>query len=198
MFFMIFIGLGNPGKEFFGSRHNVGRDFLYLLGEKNEGKDVWQSDTLQKALTLKTKIASKSVFFVLPETFMNDSGLSVRKVIDGKKDLEKIVVLQDDIDLPIGSIKLSFARGSGGHQGVESVIKHVKSKDFLRVRIGISPKNAQGVAKKPKGEEKVKKFVLGQFSPAEKIIIKKVYKVLDEVVEVLVKEGRLEAMNKFN
>lgn len=198
MFFMIFIGLGNPGKEFMGSRHNVGRDFLFLLGEKNEGKDTWQTDKLLKALTLKTKIASKGVSFVLPETFMNDSGLSVRKVIDGKKDLEKIIVLQDDIDLPIGTIKLSYARGSGGHQGVESVIRHVKSNEFLRVRIGISPKSAKGVAKKPKGEDKVKKFVLGQFSPAEKLIIKKVYKTLDELTEVLVKDGRLEAMNKFN
>jgi PTH1 family peptidyl-tRNA hydrolase len=198
MFFMIFIGLGNPGKEFIGTRHNVGRDFLFLLGEKNEGKEAWQTDKVQKALTLKTKIVSKSVFFVLPETFMNDSGLSARKVIDGKKDLEKIIVLHDDMDLPIGSIKLSYARGSGGHQGVESIIAHIKSNGFLRVRIGISPKSAKGVAKKPKGEDKVKKFVLGQFSPAEKIIIKKVYKLLEEVVEVFVKEGRLEAMNKFN
>ncbi|OGC79368.1 hypothetical protein A2852_00580, partial [Candidatus Adlerbacteria bacterium RIFCSPHIGHO2_01_FULL_54_23] len=113
----IIVGLGNPGKEYFGTRHNIGKEVLEALKEK---------------LSRDTKIAELNVY-------MNNSGAAIRKAVPSKKAAERLIVLHDDLDLPLGSVKLSFGSGSGGHRGVESVIKALKTRDFVRVRIGISP-----------------------------------------------------------
>ena len=195
---MIFVGLGNPTEELKGSRHNIGREFLMWYGERADGEMSWKAEKISKALVAKVKTGAKLSVFVLPETYMNNSGLSLRNFVSSKKDLEKLVVLHDDLDLPLGTIKISFNRGDGGHNGVKSVISHLKSNTFTRVRIGIAKKSARGVALKPKGEDKVVKYVLGKFSPAEKLLLKKVYKKLSEAIEVLSEEGREIAMNRFN
>lgn len=195
---MIFVGLGNPTEELEGSRHNIGREFLMWYGERADSEVNWKAEKISKALVAKVKTGAKLGIFVLPETYMNNSGLSLRNFISTKKDLEKLVVLHDDLDLPLGTIKISFNRGDGGHNGVKSVISHLKSNAFTRVRIGIAKKSAKGVALKPKGEDKVVKYVLGKFSPAEKLLVKKVYKKLSEAIETLTEEGREIAMNRFN
>lgn len=195
---MIFIGLGNPTGEHEGSRHNIGREFLRWYSERGGDEVEWKAEKISRALVAKPKVAGKASIFVLPETYMNDSGISLRSFVSNKKDLAKLVVLHDDLDLPLGTIKISFARGDGGHNGVKSVIAYVKSNEFVRVRIGIAKKSAKGVALKPKGENKVVKFVLGKFLPAEKLTVKRLYKTLSEVIEVLAEEGKYIAMNRFN
>lgn len=195
---MIFVGLGNPTAEHEGSRHNIGREFLSWYSERGSEEVEWKAEKISRALVAKPKVAGKPSIFVLPETYMNDSGISLRSFISNKKDLAKLVVLHDDLDLPLGTIKISFARGDGGHNGVKSIIAHTKSNEFVRVRIGIAKKSTKGVALKPKGEDKVVRFVLGKFSPAEKLAVRRLYKILSEVVEVLAEEGKDIAMNRFN
>ena len=98
---------------------------------------------------------------------MNKSGLAVKPIITSKKKAEALIVIHDDLDLPIGKFKISFNKSSGGHRGVESIIKAIKTEAFTRVRIGISPATPSGKLKKPKGEKDVGDFILGEFKKAK-------------------------------
>ena len=129
---------------------------------------------------------------------MNHSGKAVAKFVKSKKAAENLIVVYDDIDLPLGTIKISYNKGSGGHKGLESVVKALKTKEFVRIRIGISPATPTGKIKKPEGEKKVLDFILAKFKPAEKEILKKVFKNVSEALEILITNGRERAMNQFN
>ncbi len=183
MFYLI--GLGNPGKEYETSRHNTGRMAVdYFKSHTSPARQ--QGGNLKSA-----KIIESS-------EFMNNSGKAVAKFIKTKKSAEKLMVVYDDIDLPLGTMKISFNKGSGGHRGVESVIKAVKTREFIRIRIGISPTTPSGKLKKPEGEKKVLDFILGNFKPKEAEILKKIFKRVTEAIEVILEEGREIAMNQFN
>jgi PTH1 family peptidyl-tRNA hydrolase len=135
---------------------------------------------------------------------MNNSGAAFKKLFDIKADasvgsptasrrgkaIEHLVVLQDELDLPLGKVKLSFGSSSGGHNGINSIHKALKTKDFVRIRIGISPATPSGKLKKPSGEEDVVKFVLGKFKPTEQDKLKKSKKLVRDALELLVTEGR--------
>jgi PTH1 family peptidyl-tRNA hydrolase len=129
---------------------------------------------------------------------MNNSGNAVVQVIDNPKKLKNLVVIYDDIDIPIGSFKISFNRSSGGHNGLESVIKKVKSREFVRIRIGIAPHSPSGKIKKPKGEEAILKFLLGKFKEDDLKELKKLSKIITEIIEMLVTEGKDKAMSIYN
>ena len=129
---------------------------------------------------------------------MNNSGKAVAPFIKTKKDLENLVVIYDDIDLPLGTMKISFNRSSGGHNGVGSIIKSVKSEAFVRIRVGISPSTPTGKIKKPQGEDKILKFLLGEFKKTELEVIKKLSKKIAESVDVIFTEGKDKAMSLFN
>lgn len=178
----IIAGLGNPGKEYGGTRHNVGRDFVLAINVK-EGE--------------KGKLFGKKVLVATPDVYMNNSGGPLRKLVPSQKQAEQLVVVHDDLDLPIGAVKLSFGSGSGGHRGVESVIKALKTRDFVRVRIGISPSTPSGKTKKPEAK-KIVDFVLGTFRAPELEKLKKVKRIVSEALELLVTQGRSAAMNKIN
>jgi len=158
-------GLGNPGKEYELTRHNAGRIFLeefagfYKLGDFSEDKK-------NLSLSVAGKIGKEKVFCFMPETFMNKSGNAFKKIITSKKKAENLIVIHDDIDLPFGKYKISVGRGSGGHKGVESIMRAVKTKDFIRVRVGIVPVGAGGKLKKPSGE-KLLDFLMAKFKPVE-------------------------------
>ena len=107
-------------------------------------------------------------------------------------------MVHDDLDLPLGTIKISYNKGVGGHRGLDSVAKAVKTLEFVRVRIGISPSTAKGRAKKPEGEDAVIDFILGKFKPKELEIIKKTLKKVSEAIQTLITDGRDRAMNMFN
>ena len=173
------VGLGNPGKEYENTRHNTGRILAGLIEKKLE-------DSKQK------------IKFLTPDNFMNNSGKAVAPLVKTKKDLENLVVIYDDIDLPLGKIKISYNRSSGGHNGLGSVIKALKSEEFLRIRIGISPATPKGVVKKPKGEKAVLNFLLGEYKKPELETIKKLSKKVSEAVETFFAEGKDKAMSLYN
>jgi PTH1 family peptidyl-tRNA hydrolase len=173
----LIVGLGNPGEEYEKTRHNTGRILVGLIEPKLE--------------KLKLK-------FLMPDNFMNNSGKAVAQLVKSKKDLKDLVVIYDDIDLPIGKMKISFNRSSGGHNGLGSIIKALKSEEFLRIRIGIAPTTPSGKLKKPHGEKEVIKFILGEYKKSELETLKKLSKKVAEAVEVIFTESKDKAMSIYN
>ncbi len=171
------VGLGNPGEEYKKTRHNAGRIVVDILSEK---LDV------------------KGVKYLTPDTFMNNSGKAVAPFIKSKKDLENLIVIYDDLDIPLGKIKISFNRSSGGHNGVESIIKHTKSQEFIRIRIGVCPTTPTGKMKKPTREGQVNNFLLAEFKKDELDKIKKLAKLIGEVIECIYTESLNKAMSLYN
>lgn len=194
---MLIFGLGNPGIEYENTRHNAGRLVLFSIAKDNDFLD-WKKDLKSKSLLSSGKIENKKFTFILPETFMNNSGQATSPFVSSKKDLEKIIIIHDDIDLPLGSIKISFNKSSGGHNGVNSIIKKLRSQEFIRIRLGISPTTPTGKIRKPTGEEKVLKFLLGKFKEDELKIIKKYSKKIAQVLVMITSESRQKAMSIFN
>jgi peptidyl-tRNA hydrolase, PTH1 family len=172
-FMFTIVGLGNPGKEYEGTRHNAGRTAVVSL------KDV-------------------SAKIVIPETFMNKSGDAVKPLVKNKRQAEQLIVVHDDLDLPLGRFRVSFNKSSGGHKGVESIMRAIKTKAFTRIRIGISPATASGRPKKPKGDDAVGRHILGKFKPAELAEMKKIFRKINEAIICLISEGRESAMSRYN
>ena len=193
----IIAGLGNPGEEYKNTRHNSGRIILEQFRKQNYFSD-WKNNNKLKTLVSEGKIKKKKVLLVEPETFMNKSGASIALLVESKKGAESLIVIHDDLDLPLGSYKISFNRGSGGHRGVESIIRAIKTEGFVRIRVGISPTTPSGKLKKPKGEKLIDDFIVNEFKDKEMEIMKKVSKKLSEALEILVTEGREKAMSVFN
>ena len=191
------VGLGNPGDEYVGTRHNTGRMFVERVHDSHHFSD-WKTEKKPPMRWARGEIATKKSVLVAPDTFMNNSGRAVAHFIKNKKEAGNTVIVYDDLDLPLGTIKISHDRSSGGHNGVESVIRALKTKAFVRIRIGVSPKTPKGIAKKPSGEERVLKFLLGKFKPEEMTALKKVYARATEALECIVTEGYQHAMTNFN
>jgi PTH1 family peptidyl-tRNA hydrolase len=192
----IFVGLGNPGDEYKETRHNTGRMLVEWFGKSLDAE--WKLDKKLNATVAKVKVGKTPVTLVLPETFMNNSGKSVKPLITSVKSAEKLMVIYDDLDLPFGTNKISFNKSSGGHRGLESIIKSIKTEKFARVRVGISPTTPSGKIKKPKGEDAVTKVILGKFKEEEIKDLKKLSKSVNEALEVFVSEGLEKAMTGFN
>lgn len=192
----IIVGLGNPGQEYEKTRHNTGRMFVEWFGALHDAE--WKVDKKLNAHTAKIKIGSAAVTLVLPDTFMNKSGSAVAPLVTSAKAAEKTMVIYDDLDLPFGASKISFNRSSGGHRGVESVIKSLKTEKFARVRIGISPTTPSGKIKKPLGEEAVTKVIMGAFKPDEVTALKKLSKKVSAALETFITDGLEKAMTEFN
>jgi len=171
----IVVGLGNPTEELACTRHNTGRMAVAFLAEKVKGIKIFT-----------------------PDTFMNKSGSAVAKVVRSKKSAEKLIVIYDDLDLPLGTFKISYNRSSGGHRGVKSIIKALKTEAFIRIRIGISSATSSGKLKKPVGEKAVEKHILSDFKKSESNVLKKVFKQVASAVELIVSAGLGPAMTEFN
>lgn len=205
------IGLGNPGEEYENTRHNTGRMALeYLLKDlKKEKLEDLKLDKKSNALISDVKIGKEKALLVFPETFMNKSGKAVSAFIKPKtgknKAQENLIVIHDDIDLPIGNIKISYNKGVGGHRGLDSVVKAVKTLEFVRIRVGVSPATSKGKVKKPgadlspaKAGEAVIDFILGKFKPKELEILKKEFKTITEAIKTIAVESREKAMSIYN
>lgn len=171
----IIAGLGNPDKEYDGTRHNVGRDFVAYFKDK---------------LPKKPKILDLDVY-------MNNSGGPIKKAVTSKKAAEQLVVVHDELDLPLGKVKISYGSSAGGHNGVKSIEKALKTKDYVRVRVGISGATPSGKLKRP-APEKITDFVLGKFRPPEQEKLKKARKIVGEALELLLTEGKDRAMTEIN
>ena len=193
----IIVGLGNPGEEYEGTRHNTGRIVLEALRKMHDFSE-WVAEKKYQALVSEGKIGKEKVILLLPETFMNNSGKSLKNVITSEKKAETLAVVQDDLDLPLGHLKVSFNHGSGGHRGIESIIRAIKTEKFIRIRIGISPSTASGKLKKPIGGEAVEKHILGKFKKTEEAALKKVSKRAAEAISMVITDGLGIAMGKYN
>lgn len=164
----LIIGLGNPGKKYEKTWHNVGSLVIDEL----------------ESLGLPDVILAK------PGTFMNESGKAVKKLVQNSKlKTNGLIVIHDDIDIPLGEVKIVKNRGAAGHKGVESIIESLGTKDFIRIRLGVCPP-----AGKPKNAED---FVLKNFGREEKATNEAIKKAA-AAVETIIKDGPEKAMNKFN
>ncbi|OYV63226.1 MAG: aminoacyl-tRNA hydrolase [Parcubacteria group bacterium 21-58-10] len=192
---LVIVGLGNPGKEYEKTRHNAGRNAVELLA-KQEGADEFVFNKTANALVAKGAVGGENATLVLPETMMNLSGKAVAAFVKSPKAAKNLLVIHDDLDVPLGTLKMVFARGSGGHKGVESVMRIIKTKDFARIRIGVAPAGKKNQAKKLKDEEKVIKLVIGKWKPAEEAAVKKVLKKAAEAARLFAAEG-IESATQF-
>ncbi|MFA6536331.1 MAG: aminoacyl-tRNA hydrolase [Candidatus Paceibacterota bacterium] len=195
----IIAGLGNPGEEYLNTRHNVGRIVLEVFRKSQELPD-WEFDKKLKALVSKGKGSNVKgqLSLVLPETFMNKSGETLKQLVKSKKAALGLAVIHDDLDIPLGKYKISFNKSSGGHRGVESIIRTIKTQEFVRIRVGISPATPSGKIKKPQGEKAVGDFIISEFKKPELETIKKIAKRIAEALECLANEGKDKAMSQFN
>lgn len=194
----VIVGLGNPGTKYEKTRHNAGRLALQVFLDASDGVE-FEDDKYARASRARFMKGDTEVVVLFPSVFMNESGSSVRTFLEQKQlGSENLVLVYDDVDLPIGELRVSYGRGSGGHNGVESVINALGSKDFVRVRIGVSPVSFFGKMKKPQGAGVVSKFLLSNFSSGELKKIEKVGERVKDALTVIMNEGHEAAMNRFN
>jgi PTH1 family peptidyl-tRNA hydrolase len=198
----IIVGLGNPGKKFEKTRHNLGFMVLDGFSKKNKfPKFKMKKEFL--AMVSEKKIGKEKIILVKPQTFMNNSGLAVKEILKKLRtsNIEPLTsnlwVIHDDLDIPFGKIKISFGRGSGGHKGVQSIIDEIGTKNFVRFRIGIKP-NSKFKMQNAKLKFKIRNFVLEKFNKKEEKILKKVIEMVCRAIEMAIKEGIEKAMSEFN
>lgn len=158
------VGLGNPGSEYARTRHNAGRLLVESFAEEAHIELKEQKKPAHRVGT--GEFLRERVRLVLPDTYMNTSGTAVSKYVKSVGTAKKLVLIYDDIDLPFGVVRVSFGSSSGGHNGVKSVERGVKTKNFIKIRIGVS-KKARGKAKKPVGDDAVVDYLMASFTKKE-------------------------------
>jgi len=185
-------GLGNPGREYHLTRHNIGFFFIDHLA----GTLGWQADTLKmQGFYCQGRTFGAQIFLVKPQTYMNRSGECVRSFIDYFKiPREHLLVLHDDIDLQLGRIKLVSKGGAGGHNGIRSIVQHVGTQDFARMKIGIG----RPMAHPDGGGQPVEQFVLSRMSEGELAVFDQRKAMVEEAVRLFVHEGIDVCMNRMN
>jgi len=190
----LIVGLGNPGRGYANNRHNVGfaclNHFARTQGIRFDRKQG-------KARIGIGEIAGSKVVLAKPQTYVNLSGQSVSRLIKRFNiNLNDLIVIHDDLDLPLGKIRISHGSSSGGHKGIDSIISCLGSQDFTRLRVGIGRPTAEGFAEV--SEADVVAYVLSNFTPDEKQVIVRVIPRVSEAILCLLTEGLVAAMNKYN
>lgn len=190
------LALGNPGAQYATTRHNVGWLVTDVFLESASFPSLIASKKYAGRIS-EGRVAHEGVLVLYPETFMNKSGSAAAKVV-AKGATDRVVVVYDDVDLALGEVKVSFGRGDGGHNGIKSIVESLGSKDFVRVRVGISPTSLfTGKTKRPVGD-KLQRYVMGHFTKRELVKVEAVGKQVSEILHVIVAEGHVVAMNRFN
>ena len=179
---IIIVGLGNPGAQYKNTRHNVG----FMAVDEFARKNNFPEFKLQKKANALVS-ENENILLAKPQTFMNESGKAVKEIIKNKP-AENLIVIHDDIDLPIGKIKIVTERGSAGHKGVESIIKSIGNDGLIRFRIGIGGENKTDAMK----------IVLKNFSPAEQKVIDEAIQKVTDALDFFIVEGLEKTMNEFN
>ena len=183
----VVIGLGNPGKDYTNTRHNVGFDTIDLLAQRN---NIRLNKIKFKAVCGEGHMGNEKVILAKPQTFMNNSGISVREIIQFYKvPIHNIIVIVDDIDIEFASLKIKMKGSAGTHNGLKSIIYHIQSDEFPRVKIGIGKKREN---------QDLADFVLSRFSKEERIDIDSSILTAAEAVETIIGEDINKAMNKYN
>ncbi len=180
-------GLGNPGIEYAATRHNIGFDMVTYLSDKY---NIPMRGKEHRAVVGKGFIEGQKVLLAQPQTYMNNSGESIRALFDFYKlDIEDILILYDDISLNVGQIRVRPKGSAGGHNGIKSIISHLGTQDFARIKIGVGDKPAGG---------DLVNHVLGRFSREEEAVIRDVFALADEAVQGILSDGVESAMNRVN
>lgn len=183
----IVVGLGNPGKDYSSTRHNVGFRAIDELAESN---GIKINKIKFKSLYGEGFIGNEKVILVKPQTYMNNSGLSVGDISQFYKlPIENIILIVDDIDIEFANIRIRTKGSAGSHNGLKSIIYHLRDDNFPRVKIGIGKKNQY---------QDLADFVLSKFSKEEVPYIDDAIKTAAKAVEVMIKEGIDTAMNSYN
>jgi len=184
----LIVGLGNPGIEYQFTPHNLGFLAVDRIAEQC-GVEVRNRQC--RALTARAVIGSETVLLAKPETFMNLSGLAVRELVaeHGARPEEDLVVIQDELDFPLGAVRIQRNRSSAGHNGIESVIGALRTQDFLRIRMGVAPQRRI---------EDGMSYLLSPFRKAELRVADEMLDIATEAVKVILTEGPAAAMNRFN
>ncbi|HDP70213.1 MAG TPA: aminoacyl-tRNA hydrolase [Actinobacteria bacterium] len=184
---MLVVGLGNPGTEYEETRHNLGFKVVEMLAEtlripieKKSYKSLWG----------KGSVNGEDMYLAKPQTYVNLSGESVMAILKGLRlDISSLLVICDDLDLPLGTIRIKFLGGSGGHNGLKSVIEVLGTEDFGRIRLGIG---------RPLGRQDPAAYVLKPFTKTQKEEMKFAIKEASEAVLAIMRDGYEVAMNEFN
>lgn len=192
------LGLGNPGAEYAHTPHNIGREIVEQFVKSIDKKAAWKLDKKANALTTKIETGKNTAVCALPETFMNNSGKAAAALVMGAKNIANTIIVHDDLDLPLGKLKLNFNRGSGGHNGVKSISKYLKTEEYIRLRVGVSPHTAAGKIKKVAGEDDVIDFILKSFPKKYEDEVKAVTKQALKMLGAVCEDGLEKAMTMYN
>lgn len=191
----LIVGLGNPGRAYALSRHNIGFRCINHLARRYS---IPLRHNQCRAQTGKGEIAGVPVLLAKPKTFVNLSGEAISRLMQKHPiSVEDVIVIHDDLDLPLGRLRIRKGGSSGGHKGINSIIAAIGSKDFYRIKVGIGrPVGPDGM---PTTDEKIiVDYVLGNFTPEEEKALKPVIDRVAEAIECLLTEGLNAAMNRFN
>lgn len=184
---LLVVGLGNPGAEYAKTRHNVGAEVVELLARRH-GASLRKGK--ERALVDEVRVEGRRVALAIPLTYMNDSGDAVRLLAHRYGVTpEQIVVVQDELDLPVAVLKLKAGGGLAGHNGLRSIKAHLHTDAFLRVRIGVN---------KPESKERGVDHVLNKFAKRERVEIDVTIERAADAVEAIARDGMTAAMNQFN
>jgi len=184
----LIVGLGNPGIEYQFTPHNLG----FLAIDRIAGSLGAEVRNRQcRALTARTVIEGVPVLLAKPETFMNLSGVSVRELVQEYEAQPEsdLIVIQDELDFPLGTLRIHTRRSSAGHNGIESIIDALGTQDFLRIRIGVAPEH-----KVTDGQG----YLLSPLRKKELEVVNGILDTAEEAVKVILKDGPAAAMNRFN
>jgi PTH1 family peptidyl-tRNA hydrolase len=183
------VGLGNPGAAYAGHRHNLGAEVVERLASR-------LGERLRSARGVRARVAEarldgRRVVLAVPETYMNDSGLAVGPLVRRfhVEDLSRLVVVHDELDLPVGRVKVKLGGGTAGHNGLRSIVAHLHDPGFVRVRVGIG---------RPPGQKDATSYVLSAPSRREREELDVAVEEAADAVEAVVVEGAEAAMNRFN
>jgi PTH1 family peptidyl-tRNA hydrolase len=184
---LLVVGLGNPGDEFAKTRHNLGAEVVEILADRHDGR---LRKGKERALVAEVRIDGRRVALAIPITYMNDSGLAVR-ALARRFDVEpqQIVIVHDELDLPPAVLKVKNGGGLAGHNGLRSIVAHLKTDEFLRVRIGVG---------KPVSKEYGADHVLNRFGKRERAEIEVTLQEAADAVEMILTDGIDATMTKYN
>jgi PTH1 family peptidyl-tRNA hydrolase len=184
---LLVVGLGNPGDEYRGSRHNLGAEVVELLAKRHGGR---LRKRKERALVDEVTIDGRRVALAIPLTYVNDSGHAVGALVRRfGVEPEELVVVHDELDLPVAELKVKSGGGLAGHNGLRTIVAHLHTQDFQRVRIGVG---------KPVSKERGADHVLNRFSKRERAEVEVTVEQAADAVETMARDGVDAAMNRFN
>lgn len=186
---LLVVGLGNPGAQYEGTRHNVGAEVVDLLARR--AGERLKPAKRERALVAEIRLAGHRVALAFPITYMNESGTAVAPLLrrHGITDPARLVVVHDELDLPVGRLKIKVGGGLAGHNGLKSITAHTRTQDYVRIRIGVG---------RPPGSQSGADYVLRKPGKAERADLDVVVEKAADAVEVLLVDGVDEAMARYN